>query len=318
MLDQPIQTIGVISDIHANFAALEAVLDYMAQRQTDALFFLGDYVTDGPDPARTLQLLRRAAERYPCVFIRGNREQYLIDHDDHPAEVWRPGPSSGSLLYTYQRLTAQDLQWFRSMPICHSFEEMILCHGSPGRVNELVEADGTNSVSGENTHRWLQAIDRPLLLCGHTHRQGLTCRPDLGPSDKTSDPTFDKPLDKTLLNPGSIGLPHNHDAQARAALLHRVNGAWQADGQTSWQAELVAVPYDIQIILDAYHNSELMEMAPAWSHANCQFIATGHNYILRLLRATSRFAAAQHMENIPLSQLPTEIWMQAAKELNLL
>lgn len=145
------QIIGIISDIHANYVALEATLEYMTTRRVDALFFLGDYVTDGPDPQRTLRLLREAAASYPTIFIRGNREQYLINHADHPEEVWRPGPSQGALLYTYQRLSAQDVQWFRSIPGCHSLDDMLLCHGSPGRINELLNVDGSNSTADDNT-----------------------------------------------------------------------------------------------------------------------------------------------------------------------
>ena len=60
---QACQTIGVISDVHSNYIALEAVLAEMERRRIEALLFLGDYITDGPSPQRTLSLLREAAER---------------------------------------------------------------------------------------------------------------------------------------------------------------------------------------------------------------------------------------------------------------
>lgn len=283
------QIIGVISDIHANYVALEAVLNDMAGRHVDTLFFLGDYITDGPDPQRTLRLLHEAAHHFRTFFIRGNREQYLIDHTDHPHEVWKKGPSSGALLYTYERLSAQDIEWFRSMPICHSFQDFILCHGSPGRVNELLDVTPS---AGENTLAWLRQIEKPFLLCGHTHRQGIFCRQG-----------------RTLLNAGSVGLPHHHDPSACAALLFRTS-------HRHWKSQLLCIPYDTQAIIDAYYASELMDMAPAWSHANCRFIATGHNYILRLLSRTKALAAMQHGPS-SLSEIDEAIWMQAAADLDL-
>ena len=87
------QTIGIISDIHGNYPALEAILEHMAHEQVDTLYFLGDYITDGPEPQRTLALLRQAAQHFSVLFIRGNREQYLIDHANHPEQVWKPGPA---------------------------------------------------------------------------------------------------------------------------------------------------------------------------------------------------------------------------------
>lgn len=289
-----IQTIGIISDIHGNYVALEAVLEYMARQHVDQLYFLGDYITDGPKPQRTLALLREAAQHFSAFFIRGNREQYMLDHAKHPEQVWNPGPTQGSLLYTYQRLTAQDLAWFRSMPICHSFEDMILCHGSPSRINELLNVDGTNSAADEVTLKWLQQIQKPLLICGHTHRQGIFSGDG-----------------RTILGAGSVGLPHNHDCLSRAALLRQNRSG-------KWQIELLSIPYDVDAILEAYHHSELMEMAPGWSHANCRFLATGHNYILRLINRTRLLAAAQHPEtNFALPEIPTSLWLQAAEELGL-
>ncbi|MCI8632083.1 MAG: hypothetical protein HFE64_01175 [Lachnospiraceae bacterium] len=288
------QTIGIISDIHGNYPALEAILEHMAHEQVDTLYFLGDYITDGPEPQRTLALLRQAAQHFSVLFIRGNREQYLIDHANHPEQVWKPGPAQGALLYTYQRLTAQDLDWFRSMPICHSLKDVILCHGSPSRVNELLNVDGTNSTADETTAKWLRQIQKPLLICGHTHRQGIS-----------------RANGRTILGAGSAGLPHNHDCLARAALLHQNEAA-------DWQIQLLSIPYDVDAILRAYHHSELMEMAPGWSHANCRFLATGHNYILKLLKRTRLLAAAQHPGmDLALPEIPQAIWLQAAADLGL-
>lgn len=289
---QGAERIGVISDVHANYVALEAALNYLEDQKPDVLLFLGDYITDGPDPQRTLTLLRQAAARYPSFFLRGNREQYLLDHADFPErEIWSPRDGSGALFYTYDRLTAEDIAWFRSMPITHTFDEFIICHGSPAQVNELVDVDGRASAE-ETLDRWFSRIQRPLMICGHTHRQGIQSR------------------EVTIANAGSVGLTHDHDSRSRFMMLHRKNGAWEP--------ELISLSYNVDAILKAYHESELMEMAPAWSAANCMFLSTGHNYILRLLKRL-RFLAAErgYDAHIANNDLPQELWMDAARDLNL-
>ncbi len=298
---QAYQTIGVISDVHSNYIALEAVLAEMERRRIEALLFLGDYITDGPSPQRTLSLLREAADRYPSFFIRGNREQYLLHHAQHPEEVWESGTSQGALLYTFQRLTPEDLLWFQRMPLCHSFTDgIVVCHGSPAHISELLSVDGSNSESNEQTQQWIRQLQHPLLLCGHTHRQGLT-----------------QNNGKTIVGAGSVGLPHNHDALARAALLHRTK-----DG--GFEPELLAVPYDTEAMIQAYHQSELMEMSLYWTLANCQFIRTGHNYTWRLIRKVTQLASEEYGSSIdqtktfPLESIPSVFWEEACRQIGLL
>ena len=83
--------IAVLSDIHANRAALEAVLAHSANARPDWYIFLGDYVTDCPYPHKTVQLLREFAKSRRCLFIRGNREDYMINQRKAP-QAWLRQP----------------------------------------------------------------------------------------------------------------------------------------------------------------------------------------------------------------------------------
>ena len=86
--------IAVLSDIHSNFHALSAVVADAEKRSPDWWIFLGDYITDCPYPHRTVEFLRDFAETHPCVLIRGNREDYMINQRKSP-QPWntaqRPG-----------------------------------------------------------------------------------------------------------------------------------------------------------------------------------------------------------------------------------
>ena len=60
--------VAVISDIHSNFKAFEAFLNYIEEHPVDAIIGLGDYVTDMPYPRRTLDMLYDLMKRYPCYI----------------------------------------------------------------------------------------------------------------------------------------------------------------------------------------------------------------------------------------------------------
>lgn len=74
----------VIADIHSNYAAFEAAFNIIEKIKPDGVIFLGDYVTDFPYPQRTMKLLYKCKARYNCHFIRGNREDYLLEHRHNP------------------------------------------------------------------------------------------------------------------------------------------------------------------------------------------------------------------------------------------
>ncbi len=326
MLD--FEKIGVISDVHANYAALEAALEEMASRKADAIFFLGDFITDGPDPQKTLRLVREAMDRWPTWLIRGNREQYLIDHQTHPEEKWTSGTTDGALLYTYERISEEDICWFRQMPISLSFSSLSLCHGTPRLVKELMNVDGTNSASGEITNYYLQTMSVPLLLSGHTHRAGMTER--YVPKEESP---YGEAYVKRIVNPGSVGLPHNHSPRASAAMLRK--GSRLPSGMQLWEPELFEFDYDVERIVKAYRESELMEMAPLWSAANIRFLQTGHNYIIKFIRRAMELCQDDSLEaslaagyvrggqkeppKMPLfSDIPAEIMERAARDVGII
>ena len=71
--------IGVLSDIHSNYYAFRACVDYMVQAGVGDFLLLGDYVSDTPYPERTMELIYELREKYTVHMLRGNREEYLLD-----------------------------------------------------------------------------------------------------------------------------------------------------------------------------------------------------------------------------------------------
>ncbi|MCH5190434.1 MAG: metallophosphoesterase, partial [Oscillospiraceae bacterium] len=112
----------VISDIHSNYAAFESAFNTIKKINPDGIIFLGDYVTDFPYPQRTMEILYKSKSAYNCWFIRGNREDYLLQHRKNSNDGWCHSSSVGSFLYTYENLTEDDLVFFSNMPICQDIK----------------------------------------------------------------------------------------------------------------------------------------------------------------------------------------------------
>ena len=91
--------IAVFSDIHSNHTALEACFRTAEARGADLWVFLGDYVSDCANPRATMELLYRARREHDCVFIKGNREAYILGHhkngSDRVAALHVPEPDRG-------------------------------------------------------------------------------------------------------------------------------------------------------------------------------------------------------------------------------
>lgn len=133
----------VIADIHSNYVALESAFETVEKINPDGIIFLGDYVTDFPYPQRTMKLLYKFQSAYKCWFLRGNREDYLLQHRKNQNDGWCYSSSVGSLLYTYENLTTADLDFFADLPICSEIiidgEPVIsTCHGSPKSATENI------------------------------------------------------------------------------------------------------------------------------------------------------------------------------------
>lgn len=108
--------IAVIGDIHSNYVGLERCIEHALKQNPDEFLFLGDYISDCPYPQKTMKIVYEMDRDYKCRFIRGNREDYMLNHRKNSGERWTYSSASGSLLYTYENLTERDFQFFEALP----------------------------------------------------------------------------------------------------------------------------------------------------------------------------------------------------------
>ena len=257
--------IAALGDIHGNHFALEACLEQIEKMNIKTIAFLGDYITDCPYPEKTIKLLKNTQETYHTHFIRGNREDYMISHHLNPNDAWTYGSRYGSLLYTYEHLTSEDIAWFQSMPesmVVHTqgAENFEICHGSL-QTNRCLLLPG--SAAWKETPSIMQTN---LLLCAHSHKSFIH-----------------EQCGKRIVNGGSVGLNVQGGTKAEFAVIEYTG--------TEWEPRLVGVEYDIENAVKEFYESGLIEKGNVWARACMNIMKTGRHYAMECLQTVNRMKA---------------------------
>lgn len=223
--------IGILSDIHANKHALEAVLTDLESQQLDRLCCLGDLVGYGAFPNEVVQRIK--ALGIPTIM--GNYDDGVgFDRDDCGCAYRDPREKAlgdQSFAWTKAHTTAENKAFLRTLQPEIRLEadrkRLLLVHGSPRKMNEYLFEDRAISsfqrlAAGSNAH---------LIVFGHTHR----------PYIKQVDGVW-------FVNAGSIGKPKDGDWRACYAILSPASEP---------PAEFVRLPYDVATAALAVRESEL-------------------------------------------------------------
>jgi predicted phosphodiesterase len=179
--------VAILSDIHGNSVALNAVIEDISTIGVDAVITLGDVAATGPAPVSTIAVMRKL--NIPSVM--GNTDDRMINPDPAKFNTERGSEIPEIDAWCARRLGKRDIAYISSfMPLLHvKFgEKRMLCfHGSPRSNTEVIDAH-TDSKKLEGI---LGDHSASLLAGGHTHVQMLR-----------------RYGDSFILNPGSVGLPY--------------------------------------------------------------------------------------------------------------
>ena len=279
--------LDVIGDIHSNHIALETCIRHALDRDVDEFIFLGDYVSDCPYPQRTMKVIYEMKEKYQCHFIRGNREDYMLNHRDHPEERWTYSSASGNLLYTYENLTDKDLCFYESMDIQgiyrkSGYPSFRYCHGSLISSKELLTSEN------ENLNEMMSNLDVDLLIAGHTHTQEII---QLG--------------NKKLIHPGSVGIPWYHDGRTQYMILH--------GSDQGWKEELFQLDYNVETVKEEFETSGIMEKAFYWPKLNLHALSTGDDYTSPCLQLAMKLCEEAE-GSVTWPDIPEKYWEAAYRQ----
>lgn len=220
----------IVSDIHGNYEALEAVLQH-ADGQYDEAVCCGDLVGYGASPAEVIDWARNG-----CVaVVRGNHDRACSTLEG--VAEFNP-VASAAAHWTHEHLSARDLEWLASLPRGPlNLDGYLLAHGSPGDEDEYM-------FHGDQVASNLTFLTEPVCFIGHTHMQGGWSwerggiiplqRPNRGENERVLSLASDGLY---LVNPGSVGQPRDGDARAAYAI-------WDTQERLLW---LRRIPYNIRM-----------------------------------------------------------------------
>jgi putative phosphoesterase len=195
--------IALISDIHANLAALEAILKHLDAQAPDAVFCLGDLVGYGPQPNEVIDIIR--ARNIPCV--EGNHDAGVTGR--MPLDHFRE-PNRSVIAWTRANITPENLAFLRSQELTKSVDlsdlRILLVHSSPVEPHKWHYLN-----SAVKCRAVLEQVPQDLVCVGHTHIPGLVAD-ELGVIGMERGYRY-------VVNPGAVGQTRDEDTRAAYAIL---------------------------------------------------------------------------------------------------
>lgn len=229
--------IALISDIHGNAVALEAVWKDIRRQGADQIAILGDICFRGPEPKRALEMVQTLVHEHKAKVIKGNVDEWTV----RPV---RPGEIPEKFLEGFNRerewcvshLTREDLDWLEALPqdLRLNLSDTLTLyafHATPQSLFDVVWPDAPNDKIASTLIREDEAH---IFAYGHIHL-----------------PYIRYVQGKAILNTGSVGLPFDGLPLASYILL-------ETDGQV-YSANLVRVPYDVEKVVEQYVSQDYPE-----------------------------------------------------------
>ena len=194
--------LAIVSDIHGNFAALEAVIEDISHRGVDQVVHGGDLALMGPRPAEVIDRIRELG----WVGVVGNTDELLWCPQEHSRQCDR-APQLQTLLrwlfdayapYTLEQIGEERLAWLRDLPTELRIEGVAIVHAAPGDLWRAPMPD----ASDRDLMATYRSLDTRTVAYGHIHRP------------------FARAIEnRVVANSGSAGMPWDDDARASYLLV---------------------------------------------------------------------------------------------------
>lgn len=203
--------IAILSDIHGNLFALNAVLEDISKNNIDEIFCLGDLAMAGPEPNQTINFVKAK----DWVIVQGNTDKMIAEYS---LEVYNSVKSGAPIMANALEndvniISDENKAFLKSLPEKLSIErdgvKILLVHGSPRRNNENIFPDLTQDQIEEIVNN----VDENIVFCGHTH---IPCG-------------YQTQKGVTVVNDGSVGRPFTQNTEACYVIAEIQNGAFSIE-----------------------------------------------------------------------------------------
>lgn len=243
--------IAVISDIHANLFALEAVLAHAQNQGIKHFWCLGDYVHFNVFSQDVVKLIRKLDAE--CIY--GNIDLAVLDAKKYllKRKAHEIPEDNKPVVDTYSQLSAKSRDFLRDLPMKKRIKiqgtRFLLVHGSPAAYDDPIRVD----TPDERLRELAKLTNAEFILCGHTHVP------------------FVREVDGvTFINPGSVGKPIDGDPRACYGVLKIKKN------EVSFQP--YRVDYNLEEALNAMREADLPEM-----YIRSQQLSLGHDKVQAIL-----------------------------------
>jgi len=242
--------IAVMSDVHGNMWAIEAVMNDIEKRGISVVINLGDCISGPLEPRLTAERLIETN----VICVRGNNDRALIlDIDENK--------KNNTYKYVKNSLSKNHIDWLKRMPSAFIYDnDIYACHGTPMSdkiyMLEEVSKNGVALKEEGKIAAYLSNITQSVILCGHSHLPRTVYLND----------------GRIVVNPGSVGLPAYSDS---SPIYHEmVSGSPSAKyavlskNSTTWKVEHISLDYDWNSAANRARENERLDWA--------QWILKGH------------------------------------------
>ena len=287
---------AIVSDIHGNLPALNAIIEDADQNNIDLFIFAGDYCLSNPYPNECISRIRELDKKF---IIRGNEESYLENLIGKDQSTWTDGQMQISY-YCYHKISSDNLDYLLSMPdqmrlmyndialhIAHSSEVFISnCEHrewSTAKVAMRYRDSGvTQAAFRSDIHKYLdedqqfheifKELENGIYIFGHSHIQ-WTYQSYNGK--------------KILINPGSCGLPLDCiDTGIPYTILDISNS-----DHLIVEERRVPFPFNMDEYIETIQKSEQYAKANVWSKVIIKELRTKREHLFFFLRFVEKYAA---------------------------
>jgi putative phosphoesterase len=212
--------IAVLSDVHGNVGALEAVRKALKKEKPDVVLIAGDLVMNGPEPGATVDAVREM-ERDGAIVVQGNTDVAVADADYAAAFPWMlesgvPDAMIAAAEWAHDALDDDQLGWLRRLPterrVRVGDDLILVTHASPGSQTQGFD----RGLDPSAVYERLSRTDARVICCGHTHVPDVL---EFGW--------------KVVVNDGSAGYTFDGDPTASWALVTIGDAPAASNGTTS-------------------------------------------------------------------------------------
>lgn len=186
--------VGIISDIHSNAEALEAILGAAHAAGVHEIHCLGDIVGYGASPVECVEMVRTTC----AAVVRGNHDEAVADR--RGLDVLPPGGADAAR-HNRALLSEDQLSYLSGLPLRIEVDGMTLVHATPDRPNRWRRLKSFNDVRAQ-----FEAFATDVCFIGHSHVPGLVAE-RIGVMRM-------RPGTRFIVNVGSVGRPRDHDPRA--------------------------------------------------------------------------------------------------------